>query len=52
MALEPPPTQAQHGVRQATGQVEHLLAGLVADDPLERPDQLGNGCGPATVPSR
>ena len=40
------------GVGQPAGEVEHLLAGLVADDRWKSRTIAGNGCGPATVPSR
>ena len=35
IAFEPPPTQASDGVGQPALALEHLLAGLVADHPLE-----------------
>ena len=41
IALEPPPTQAQHDVGQPADEVEHLLARLDADDAVEVADHLG-----------
>ena len=35
MAFEPPPTQAATASGQPAGELEHLRAGLLADDPLE-----------------
>ena len=41
IALEPPPTQAMTASGQPAGELEHLRAGLLADDLVEVADHLG-----------